>query len=79
MISRSARLITSADQARTIGQLYPSRIVAAISVRSGGQPARHDAKTIAAQGDWRPNSDELYRYMQIVDQWSDNALKGIGL
>lgn len=41
--------------------------------------AGHGAKTIATQGGWRPNSDELYGYMQIVDRWSDNALKGIGL
>ncbi|GHH32483.1 hypothetical protein [Lentzea cavernae] len=53
------------------------------SVRSGlateARRARHDAKTIAAQRGWRPNCAELYRYMQIVDAWSDNVLAGIGL
>lgn len=53
------------------------------SLRSGmateARRAGHDAKTIATQGGWRPNSSELYRYMQIVDRWTDNALRGIGL
>lgn len=53
------------------------------SVRSGlateARRAGHDAKTIAAQGGWRPNSATLYGYMQIVDRWADNAVKGIGL
>lgn len=53
------------------------------SVRSGlateARRAGHDAKTIAAQGGWRPNSATLYGYMQIVDRWTDNAVKGIGL
>jgi integrase len=53
------------------------------SVRSGlateARRAGHDAKTIAAQGGWRPNSATLYGYMQVVDRWSDNAVRGIGL
>lgn len=53
------------------------------SVRSGlateARRAGHDAKTIAAQGGWKPNSATLYGYMQIVDRWADNAVKGIGL
>lgn len=53
------------------------------SMRSGmateARRAGHDAKSIATQGGWRPNSAELYRYMQIVDHWTDNALRGIGL
>jgi integrase len=53
------------------------------SVRSGlateARRAGHDAKTIAAQGGWRPNSAVLFGYMQVVDRWSDNAVRGIGL
>ena len=53
------------------------------SLRSGlateARRAGHDAKTIAAQGGWKDNSAVLYGYMQIVDRWADNALKGIGL
>lgn len=41
--------------------------------------AGHDAKTIAEQGGWSPNSRVLYEYMRIVDQWADNATAGIGL
>lgn len=41
--------------------------------------AGHDAKTIAAQGGWSPNSAALHGYMRVVDQWSDNAVAGIGL
>lgn len=53
------------------------------SLRSGlateARRAGHDATTIAKQGGWRENSAQLYGYMQVVDRWSDNALKGIGL
>lgn len=53
------------------------------SMRSGlateARRAGHDAKTIAQQGGWKANSATLYGYMQIVDRWTDNALKGIGL
>ncbi|MEV4749046.1 tyrosine-type recombinase/integrase [Streptosporangium sp. NPDC049248] len=41
--------------------------------------AGHDAKTIAQQGGWSPNSRVLYEYMRIVDQWADNATAGLGL
>ncbi|MFI6889174.1 tyrosine-type recombinase/integrase [Streptosporangium canum] len=41
--------------------------------------AGHDAKTIALQGGWSPTSSALYEYMRIADQWSDNAVAGIGL
>lgn len=41
--------------------------------------AGHDAKTIAEQGGWSPNSKVLYEYMRIVDQWADNATAGLGL
>ena len=53
------------------------------SVRAGlateARRAGHDAKTIAAQGGWKPNSAVLYDYMRIVDRWSDNAATGLGL
>lgn len=53
------------------------------SLRSGlateARRAGHDAKTIAAQGGWKPNSATLYGYMQVVDEWTDNATEGIGL
>lgn len=53
------------------------------SLRSGlataARAAGHDVKTIAEQGGWNPNSAELYKYMRIVDRWTDNATKGIGL
>lgn len=53
------------------------------SLRSGlateARRAGHDVKTIAKQGGWRPNSPVLYGYMQIVDEWADNATEGLGL
>lgn len=53
------------------------------SARSGlateARRAGHDAKTIAMQGGWSPNSAVLHGYMRVVDQWSDNAVAGIGL
>lgn len=53
------------------------------SLRSGlateARRAGHDVTTIAKQGGWRPNSPILYGYMQIVDEWSDNATEGLGL
>jgi integrase len=53
------------------------------SVRAGlateARRAGHDPKTIATQGGWVPNGSALYGYMQVVDGWTDNALKGIGL
>lgn len=41
--------------------------------------AGHDAKTIAQQGGWRPNSAVLHGYFREADQWADNALNGVGL
>ncbi|MEU6267506.1 tyrosine-type recombinase/integrase [Saccharopolyspora shandongensis] len=41
--------------------------------------AGHDVKTIARQGRWVPHGAAVHGYMQTVDQWDDNALKGIGL
>lgn len=53
------------------------------SMRAGlateARRAGHDAKSIAKQGGWVANSGILYGYMQIVDEWSDNATEGIGL
>jgi len=53
------------------------------SVRAGlateARRAGHDAKTIAVQGGWKPNSAVLYDYMRVVDRWSDNAAAGLGL
>lgn len=41
--------------------------------------AGHDPKTISATTGHSPTSRVLYEYMRVVDEWSDNALKGIGL
>lgn len=53
------------------------------SVRSGlateARRAGHDVTTIAHQGGWDPNGSALQGYLRIVDQWTDNALAGIGL
>lgn len=53
------------------------------SLRAGlateARRAGHDAKTIAEQGGWSPNSRVLYEYMRVVDQWADNATAGLGL
>lgn len=53
------------------------------SLRSGfatqARLARKDVKAIAKQGGWKENSPVLYGYMQIVDEWSDNATEGLGL
>ncbi|WP_371927693.1 site-specific integrase [Lentzea sp. HUAS12] len=71
IIARAA--MTAGLPVRLTGHSVRSEL--ATSARKAG----HDAKTIAAQGGWRPNSAELYRYTQIVDAWSDNAPVGIGL
>lgn len=53
------------------------------SLRSGfateARRAGKDVKVIAKQGGWKENSAVLYGYMQIVDEWADNATEGIGL
>ncbi|MGH9093807.1 MAG: tyrosine-type recombinase/integrase, partial [Acidimicrobiales bacterium] len=53
------------------------------SLRSGlateARRAGHDAKTIANQGGWLPNSTVLYGYMQTVDEWAESATEGLGL
>ncbi|MCG3756681.1 site-specific integrase [Amycolatopsis sp. Poz14] len=41
--------------------------------------AGHDVSAIAKQGGWSPRSKALYDYLRTVDQWSDNAVAGIGL
>lgn len=53
------------------------------SVRAGlateARRAGHDTATIADQGGWQRGSAALQEYIRIVDQWTDNALAGIGL
>ncbi|GGS98644.1 integrase [Planobispora rosea] len=52
-------------------------------LRSGmateGRRAKHDAIAIARQGGWAPYSREMLGYMQVIDEWEDNPLYGIGL
>jgi integrase len=67
------------ERARAAGLTHRT----AHSMRSGlateSRRAGKDAKVIAEQGGWKPNSMVLFGYMQIVDRWTDNAAKGIGL
>ena len=53
------------------------------SLRAGlateARRAGHDVKTISDQTGHAPNSKALYAYLRRVDQWADNAVKGIGL
>jgi site-specific recombinase XerD len=37
----------------------------------------HDQIVIAKQGGWAPHSPVLARYLEVVDQWDDNALIGV--
>lgn len=39
--------------------------------------AGHDRLRIARQGDWQDNSTVLAGYMEDVDRWDDNPLKGV--
>ncbi|MFI7642047.1 tyrosine-type recombinase/integrase [Nonomuraea sp. NPDC049400] len=52
-------------------------------LRSGmateGRRAKHDAVAIARQGGWTKHSREMLGYMQVIDEWEDNPLYGIGL
>lgn len=52
-------------------------------LRSGmateGRRAKHDAIAIARQGGWTKHSRDMLGYMQIIDEWEDNPLYGIGL
>jgi integrase len=52
-------------------------------LRSGmateGRRAKHDAVAIARQGGWSKHSREMLGYMQVIDEWEDNPLYGIGL
>ena len=41
--------------------------------------AGHDVTTIANQGRWSPSGAAIHGYMRVIDQWSDNAVRGIGL
>jgi integrase len=51
------------------------------SLRSGlataAREAGHDVVTIARQGGWVENSSSLYGYIQTVDKWKDNAMRGV--
>lgn len=44
-----------------------------------GRRAKHDAIAIARQGGWTKHSREMLGYMQIIDEWEDNPLYGIGM
>jgi integrase len=52
-------------------------------LRSGmateGRRAKHDAIAIARQGGWAKHSREMLGYMQVIDEWEDNPLYGIGM
>jgi hypothetical protein len=37
----------------------------------------HDQIVIAKQGGWAPHSKVLAGYLDVVDQWEDNALLGV--
>ncbi|WP_328741306.1 hypothetical protein OHA91_39355 (plasmid) [Streptomyces erythrochromogenes] len=37
----------------------------------------HDQIVIAKQGGWAPHSKVLAGYLEVVDQWEDNALFGV--
>lgn len=70
------RLVTRAGAAT-------DTVITGHSLRSGlateARRAGHDAKTIAAQGGWLPNSTVLFGYMQTVDEWAESATEGLGL
>lgn len=51
------------------------------SLRSGlateGRKNGKDAVNIARQGGWAPNSKAMLGYMQLADEWDDNAAAGL--
>ncbi|MGW3400293.1 tyrosine-type recombinase/integrase [Streptomyces zhihengii] len=51
------------------------------SLRSGlateGRKNGKDPLTIAKQGGWAPNSKAMLGYMQLADEWDDNAAAGL--
>lgn len=53
------------------------------SLRSGlateARRAGHDVTTISAQGGWKASGSAVHEYIRIADQFTDNALVGIGL
>ncbi len=53
------------------------------SLRSGGATSSYKAgrpvSTIAKHGGWSPASPVVLRYIRSVDQWTDNAMTGVGL
>ncbi|MBT2423453.1 integrase [Streptomyces sp. ISL-22] len=50
----------------------PRRLLATSSRLKG-----HDQIVIARQGGWAPHSKVLAGYLEVVDQWEDNALLGV--
>lgn len=58
-------------QARMTG--HSPRRGGASEARRGGK----DFKVIALQGGWTPGSKALNGYLEIVDKWDDNAMKGV--
>ncbi|MFE5809489.1 hypothetical protein [Streptomyces sp. NPDC056491] len=61
---------------------------AGIKIRFTGQSPRrglatssrlkgHDQIVIAKQGEWAPHSKVLAGYLEVVDQWEENALLGV--
>lgn len=71
-------IVTRAGQAADVTVKLTGHSLRA-GLATAARAAGHDVKTIAEQGGWNPNSAELYKYMRIVDRWTDNATKGIGL
>lgn len=70
--------ITRAGQAAGLDTRFTGHSVRA-GLATEARRARHDAKTIVEQGGWLAHSAVLHGYMQVVDRWTDNAVKGIGL
>lgn len=53
------------------------------SLRAGGATSAYRSgapiATIAAHGRWEPTSSVVLGYIRAVDQWQDNAIRGMGL
>jgi site-specific recombinase XerC len=69
-------VVTRAAEAAKVKPHYTGH-----SLRSGlataAREAGHDIVTIARQGGWAENSSSLYGYIQTVDKWKDNAMRGV--
>lgn len=72
-----SRAINEAGEAARVSDLSGHSLRSGLATEA--RRAGHDPRTIGVQGGWSENSGELFRYMQIVDQWADNATKGLGL